>query len=467
MLINGKNYFYDAGRQKHVYVAGSEVKIVEKDMLKKELYNEVRGDEKAYKQRLSENFFEKIEIRYFEFDPHKEEEYKKHGFQTVNTYKKSAVVKKGEKLRENIKVKELKKDISFLTSYPHINRLLDNLFVTDDRKKYFINWLATALITRKKNRTAILVRGRQGTGKGLVWEQIIEYAAGSDYCATIGNDDLSTNFNSAMENKLFILANEIKGMFREGNAMYEKLKMYITDDELRVEQKRLDSRKVKNYFNVFLASNNTTPLQIQSGDRRYTVYETADEKIKDVAEREFDLTIEQFIKKIKEERDGFISDLFCYDYDAQIATQCQDTEEKERIYRASVTKSEIICEKIKSLDVSFFENDVAEIVESMNFNDFFTMVENHKIISVEAGEDAIIRTLDLATKTMFQQIREYGKVENRYMVFFYSLFTGETSAQKIGTNLTAHFGSSSTGRFGSSKATRIRKVKILAENIPF
>jgi len=465
MLINGKNYYFDVGRQKHVFVAGSEVKIVEKDMLKKELFTEVGGNEKLFKQQLSENFFEKIEIRGFEFDPHKGDEFLKHGFKTVNTYKKTKVIKKCEKSREGMSVKELKKDISFLHQYPHIKCLVDNLFVKDERKFYFLNWLATALITRKKNRTAILLRGEQGTGKGLLWEQLIEYAVGGDYCATIKNHDLSTNFNSTMENKLFILANEIKGDFRDGNSMYENLKMYVTDDELRVEQKRVDSRKVKNYFNVIISSNNTTPLQIQSGDRRYTVYETADTKIKDIAEVKFELTIEQFIKKIKEERDGFLEDLFKFDYDAQLASQCQDTEEKERIYRASVKKSDIVCEKIKALDIEFFENDVMEIVESMDFNDFMVMAEKHKIARIE--ED-VEKTFNFTITQLFDQIREYQKAETRLLSFFFSLFTGEVSSVKIGTQLTAHFGQSYTGKIGNlRKSVRLRKVKMLTDAYPF
>jgi len=467
MLINGKNYYFDFNRQKHVFLAGSEVKIVEKDMIKKELFTHVKGDEKLFKQNLAENFFEKIEIRGFEFDPLKGDEFDKHGFKCINTYKKSKVLKKCEDIRDVMTLKELNKDISFLHQFPHINCLFDNLFVKEDRKKYFINWLATALITRKKNRTAILLRGRQGTGKGLLWEQIIEYAVGGDYCATIGNDDLNTNFNSTMENKLFILANEIKGDFRDGNSMYEKLKMYITDDELRVEQKRVDSRKVKNYFNVILASNNTTPLQIQSGDRRYTVYETADTKIKDIGEVKLGLTIEQFIKAIKKERNAFLNELFKFDYDPQVASQCQDTEEKERIYRASVTKSDIICEKIRAIDVEFFENDVAEIAESMDYNDFFTMAGKHDLIIVE-GDEAIRLTLKANIDKMMNQIREYNKTETRLLAFFYCIFTGETSTVKIGTHLTSHFGSSYTGKIGGGiKSVRLRKVKPLSDAYPF
>ena len=101
----------------------------------------------------------------------------------------------------------------------------------------------------------------------------------------------------------------------------------------------------------------------------------------------------------------------------------------------------------------------------MSYNDFFTMIEKHKLISVE-GENAVKLTFDLTIKRMIDQIKEYGKAENKLMVFFYSLFTGETSPQKIGTHLTAHFGISLTGRIGDFHG-RLRKVKVKKEVYPF
>lgn len=465
MNINGRDYYYDAGRQKYVTILSGEVKIVEKEMLRKELYVQCRGDDKTYKNILHDNFFEKIELKMFEFDPQKPEEYEKSGISCVNTYQRTDVVKRGEEARNEIRVADLRRGVKWIEQYPHINRLLDNLFVSAVRKEYYINWLATALITRRKNRTAVVLRGAQGTGKGLLWEQIIEYAVGYDYCATIGNDDLRTNFNSALESKLFILANEVKGDFRDGNNMYEKLKMYVTDDELRIEQKRVDSRKVRNYFNVMITSNHTTPLQIQHGDRRYTVYETSDKKIKEVAEEEFGETIEQYVRGIKEERDNFIHDLLLYDYDQQKAAQCQDTDEKERIYRASVPKSEIFAYKVKTLDYDFFTNDIVEIAEGMGNESFWALADRSGVPNIEGDQAA---TIEYVGNDMMQMIRDGGKALNNHLFFFFAIFTGETSPQKIGTALTAHFGTSRSIKLADSrKNVRVRYVDAKIDEIPF
>jgi len=464
MKINGKEYYFDVNRQKYVWLAGSEVKIVEKEHLRKELFAEVGEDEKVFKQRMADTFFERIEPRAFEFDPHKPKEFNRYGFTAVNTYRPTPIMAVCQDERDRLKASELYKDSSFVEGFPHIAVLLKNLFVTKERLDYFVNWLATALITKKKNRTAILLRGRQGTGKGVLWEQIIEHAVGGDYCATIGNDDLTTNFNSALENKLFILANEIKGDFRDGNSMYEKLKMYVTDEELRIEQKRVDSRKVRNFFNVILNSNNATPLQIQGGDRRYTVYETSDVKLKDLVSVEFDMTMESFIKAIQRERDAFLIELFKFDYDSSLAAQVQDTEEKERIYRSSVKKTEILAEKIRSLDDEFFDNDLMEIVDSMNFSEFKDLAETFNLPMID---DDKTETFDFVKTRMFAQIREFQRAETNYLNFFFSLFTGETNVRKTGTSLTALFGKAKPGKIGTPKTVRYREVKMLSSAYPF
>ncbi len=473
MLIDDKDFYFDIERQKYVMYLhdSSEVKIVEKEYIKKCLYDEAIKKIENYDLALAsfkqkyKTIFVEIESRRFIFDPFKSENFIKDKIECKNLYIPTPVYRKALELRKKTELKKLHNDIEFLEKYKHINSLFTNLFITNERKQYFINWLATALITRQKNRTAILLRGGQGTGKGVMWEHIIEYAVSSAYCGTISNDDLKTNFNSSLENKLFVLANEIKGDFREGNHLYEKLKMYVSDDALRIEQKRIDSRAVKNYFNIIIHSNNATPLQIQAGDRRYTVFETSSRKLKNVAEDDYGESIFDFIQNIKNERDDFITDLMLYNYDRDIAQQVLDTEEKERIYRASMSKADIISDKIKNLDYHFFTNDFIEICELLEEEEFFALCNKLKIININ---DSIEETVKEVINTFFKQVgqNESGEIENKYLIFFYTIFTGEKSSQKIGTALTKYFGNSFNRRINGSQK-RCRYIKTNIDEIPF
>lgn len=471
MKIGGNEYFYDVARQKYVMFLDEtqEVKVIEKEHLKLTLFNEFLtsergetlvsfGDEKALLKEFGE--FERtkkirIELVYLEFAPHRPIQFQLNGFSYRNTYIPSDIVAHGIETRKTDGLLALRNDFTFLENYPFIDRLLNNLFVDFDRKKYFLNWLSCALVTRKKNRTAIVLKGIQGSGKGVLWEQIIEYAIGKNYCATISNDDLKSQFNDKLENKLFILANEIQGDFRDGNTSYEKLKMYITDSELRLEQKKIDARRVENYFNVLISSNNTTPLQIQGSDRRYTVYETSSRKLKDIAQNDCGITIAQFIDKVQEERDAFISDLLLYNYDVELASTAQQTDEKHRIYRASMTKHEILADKLKELDAEFFLNDFAEIAETMKAEEFFNLCKERKVVSIN---DEIQMTVEHLISNMFTDIELHERAENAHLQFLFEVFTSDRSATKIGTILSSHFGQSKTIRSGDV-VKRYRTVK--------
>jgi len=219
---------------------------------------------------------------------------------------------------------------------------------------YFINWLAYGMQTLSKTGTAIVSKGVQGTGKGVIYELIIQYMIGSKYTTLLDNEGLKSRFNGELENKLFVLANEIKADFREGNTIYERLKMYVTDSSIRFEEKNTKARTIPNFFNMWFHSNNDVPLQIQGSDRRYTVFNTKSRKLTEVSEELGYEHISDYIKAIQNERDNFIYDIMSLKYDKYQATTTLQTVEKELIYEASMSKIEVLSDKLKKLDIVYF-----------------------------------------------------------------------------------------------------------------
>jgi hypothetical protein len=452
MRINGIEYFYDIGRQKYVMFLEStqEIVRVEKEHIFK-AYIAQHGIEEY--RRNKKEILDKIELKYLVFDPHNSREWVKNKFTYKNTFLMSSSLRIAKTKREKSSLSSLNNNLNFLKKYPHINLLLDNLFVSDSRKEYFINWLSSAFNTMNKNRTAIILRGIPGAGKNVLYEQIIEYALGQNYCVIIGNDDLATNFNISLENKLFVLANEIKGNLHNGNTAYEKVKQYITEAEIRVEQKGVDSRKIINYFNMLIFSNNQTPLQIQGDDRRYTVYETNNIPLKEIIESEFKVDTFNYIKAIQSERDDFIIDLIMYNYDINKAQKCQETEEKERIYRASMTKIEILSDKIKSNDKHFFD-DILEILEDEDKEELFSFFRDKKIpITNESVADTFKYIVSDINKDYKENI-----IKNNYLIFLYNYFVSKSdSGTKRGSNLSSFFGKSKN----TSKQIRYRYISTI------
>lgn len=469
MVINKHKIYFDAARQNYVEFLEEtqDIKIITKEAIKKLLYDEYASqdfyDEAKFKTALRDIFL-KIETVNLVFDPLRGENYVLNNYTTINTYTPSYAVQKA--IQKRSVTSQFYINIDFLTQTPHIKALLENLFTDEIRLTYFINWIARALISKKKNQTAILLRGIQGTGKGVLWEQIIEWAVGRNYCATVSNPDLATNFNGSLENKLIILANEIKGDFKDGNTAYEKLKMWITDSVFRSEQKGIDTRFPENFFNVIIFSNNNVPLQIQGNDRRYTVYETRSKTLRDVARENFNEDMRGFINAIQKERELFLENLFCFEYDDEKAMTIHVTAEKERIYRASMSKIEILADKVKSVDTYFFGNDFCEICEMLGEEKFKILCEEaHIPLLFSDAKLDYKKTIENGVLTKLAMLPIEKNIENSVLVFLYKIFVGEENITKIGTQLNAHFGASVVVKRGD-KAIRMREV-LQQDELPF
>jgi len=505
MKINGIDIYFDVDVQSYVeireYVKYDnyekrdkevlEVKLVSKEHIKRQLLEQLlreTGDElkamKMYSETLKRLFLIDIESAKLVFEPYRPKTWYEGRYMCVNLFRPSSLWENAIKEREKAKKeKKLYKngDISFLVKYPHIQALLNNLLKNDyDRLNYFINWLATALVTLRKVGTAIVFKGIQGTGKGVLYEQIIQPIVGEKYTYTFSNADLKSQFNKNLQNKLFIVGNEIKGDFREGNNIYETLKMWVTDKDLRIEIKGKDAFQVTNYFNMLIFSNNETPLQIQATDRRYTVFETTNRKLIDIAVNDFKYKgTTEFINGIKKELSDFTKDLFKYDFDSSKARIPMLTPEKNKIYIASVKKSEIFADAVRNNDVEFFENTVAEYVELMSNEVFYKIckvskLETKAIYKQEKDNngytiDVIDKetTYNLFLNDFIKQLDE-GVIENNLLTFMYLVATGENpdSTQKIGTALTSLFGKSVVRKNKEKKSIRYRIIE-RSGNLPF
>ena len=493
MRINGKDVFFDVEQQCYIEIREYkkfdnyenrekevlEVKDVTKEHIKRELAKELQMTItnklemlKECRERLKTLFLTDIESVKLVFEPFKNKEWLEGGYLCKNLFKPSKLWQNAYSLR--VKAQEegkLYENIDFIFKYPHISALLQNLLRDDvERIEYFINWLAAALVTLRKIGTAIVFKGIQGTGKGLLYEQIIQPIIGEKYTYTFSNSDLKSQFNKNLQNKLFVVGNEIKGDFREGNHIYETLKMWITDKDLRIEAKGKDAFQIQNYFNVMIFSNNETPLQIQASDRRYSVFETREKPIIQIAKEDFGYkgTIE-FVEGIRKELENFVFDLFKYNFNIHKARIPAVTQEKYNIYLASVKKSEIFATALKQKDIEYFQTLIVDYVDLMDNEEFEKLCSKFKIV-IQKNRNGVldkIATYNNVIKEVFKQLYENGEVDNNYLSFLYVIATGEKveNTQKIGTALTVLFGKSIPKRKGNN-LFRVRQV-LTFEEYPF
>ena len=372
------------------------------------------------------------------FNPNEPLSFRKNGIDYANLFLKNRFLSHNPKGRRIDRIS--------WSNYNAITALFENVFKTVDRMDYFVNWLASAFQTLSKTRTAIISKGVQGTGKGVIFEKIIQYTIGENYTTIIENEALKSRFNGELENKLFVLANEIKSDFREGNSTYEKLKMYVSDSKIRFEEKNVKARTITNFFNIWFHSNNDVPLQIQGSDRRYTVFNTKNRKLTEVSkELEYE-HISDYILAIENERNRFIYEIMSLKYDFALASTPFHTEEKELIYEASMSKMEVLSDKLKKKSIEYFQDIIEEFYQSVEYNN---LIDDFQKLKIRNPQDFIIE---------LQKQINGNYIKNDIAKILYKIFVNDSETdRKIGLQFNKHFGKAEH-KWIDGKTIKYRKI---------
>ena len=230
-------------------------------------------------------------------------------------------------------------DIDYLKeNFPHINILLGNLFNTSERLKYFLNWFSYILNTGEKTRNCIVLTGVQGAGKGLLYEFIIKKAFGEAYCVNLLSHNIKSNFTGMLHNKLFVVAEEMEKKLSYN--IIHKLKIYVTDPDIFIENKGVDGFIAKNMFNTMIFSNSATPVKMEPSDRRFSVFR-CDTPIRNI------IDTGTLVRGIKEECQEFLKMVKSLRYDESQATRLFDSDERDIAKDGSLSVIEWVAEKLK------------------------------------------------------------------------------------------------------------------------
>lgn len=135
--------------------------------------------------------------------------------------------------------------------------------------EWVLNWLAYPLQNPgAKMKTTLVVHGPQGTGKNLFFETYMKIYG--PYGWTINQDALEDKFNDWASRKLFLIADEVVArseMFHVKN----KLKAFITSDQVRINPKNMAAYYEKNHVNMVFLSNEMMPVVLEEDDRRHCI----------------------------------------------------------------------------------------------------------------------------------------------------------------------------------------------------
>jgi len=152
-----------------------------------------------------------------------------------------------------------------------------------DQKSYawLLNHFAhLAQYPARKPETAIVVVGKKGAGKSLMFD-VIGQLVRDNYVITADKRMMLGNFNSHMEN---VLAFQFEEAFWAGDKSAEgKLKLLITGKHHIIERKGYEPFTVPNFARIYITSNEGWVVPASTDERRFTVLECSDGRIGDKA----------------------------------------------------------------------------------------------------------------------------------------------------------------------------------------
>ncbi len=172
--------------------------------------------------------------------------------------------------------------------------------------EYLIGWMArTVQNPSAPGEVAVILRGRKGTGKSFLGEHFGKLF-GEHFVQLDQSRHLVGNFNSHMENAVFVLAEEA---FWAGDKQAEgTIKNLITGTSILVEKKGIDCRLSDNHVHLMMSSNEDWVIPATADERQFFVLDVSEIHMQD------DIYFADLDHKWKSgEREAFMHYIFNYD----------------------------------------------------------------------------------------------------------------------------------------------------------
>lgn len=156
---------------------------------------------------------------------------------------------------------------------PTIHKVISHVLGHDtDTIDHFLNWLSCIVQFQNSTGTAWVWQGTQGTGKGVLFHQIITPLLREVNVVSKRMEELESEFTGFMENTFVVFIDEIEA----GKSLYHskvtaKLKNLIVEPTISIRRMYTPAYMAPNYANIIFASNKPAAVEIAPDDRRFNV----------------------------------------------------------------------------------------------------------------------------------------------------------------------------------------------------
>lgn len=244
-----------------------------------------------------------------------------------------------------------------------------------EREKWVINWLAGFFQTLKRSRVSLVLRGEQGSGKGIFFNEVVSKLFGEEYCVVVGNENLESDFKTWVDEKLFYNLNEIAIDIKSRRNIKNFLKEMVTDEFVYTQSKFKDFKKVKLFGNILITSNEAFPIEVEISDRRFTIFQTG-KSLKSI-----EVDTNKLVSNIRKELPAFADYLKKYNVDWILYHTALETPEKQAIVDGTTSSIRRFSHAIITHEIGFFEdlNNLENIEELQTYQSLLNAFTEGKI----------------------------------------------------------------------------------------
>jgi hypothetical protein len=245
-----------------------------------------------------------------------------------------------------------------------------------DILEHFINWCAFIIQERAQTRTAWVLHGVPGTGKGALTTKILRPLLGATNTAFKRMEELDDKFNDYMKATLLVVVDEVqtKALANERGAM-AKLKNFITEPNISVRAMYSGGIEERNYTNWIFNSNMPDPVMIDKDDRRYNVGKYQPVPLKDILTSK---EVTKFEQQLDAELQNFFAYLLFYPCDHVKAHTILETADRSTMISISESSIDTVVSKLLEGDFEFLIDQLPSSTQYSNDFASLNRLENYK-----------------------------------------------------------------------------------------
>lgn len=267
--------------------------------------------------------------------------------------------------------------------------------------EYQMNWLAWLLrYGHKKPRTAIVMHGAEGLGKGLMWVDLVWHGILGKHLAHVITDmaRFTANFNMQRLGKSLHIFNECSSIKSGSKVSWDKMKAIVTDRDITAEPKGKESFSAVDCAGVVLTGNHERLANLSNRDRRYACVEMSDKRLGD---RPYFNRLNRVVKNTTIRR-TFFSYLLRRDLQGYNMSDIPNTKSREfmKEFRNENAILHFLC-KLVTGDLGDMDDRKREIYPT----DFFSPERNEKIL---APKGACWYSQDKVWKCFLEYLKHEG-----------------------------------------------------------